>query len=111
MRARVEIKVKFSVPLGINDKYRKEGYSAGYDAGAADRWRVIAEDGLPTEEGQYLCTCEIVRGDGELAVFELRYCTEDKKWSAEHEYYDINDTWRPVAWMNLPAPYQGGTSE
>jgi len=70
------------------------GFDAGYEAGAADRWRVIERDGLPTEDGTFIWVQPYGHG---LIILEY--------WpQAVSNRYD-----RFIAWQKI-APYQGGTS-
>lgn len=76
---------------------------------ATSQWKVIAKDGLPTDEGVYLFS-ERVPSSGALIV-ETRY-VKDGKWFCDWQDYldDPRDGWPfdddDLAWMPLPAPYQ-----
>lgn len=66
---------------------------AGYDVGRSEReWRRV-EDGLPTEEGEYI----VQKRDGEICIRWINPNMGDAE-NYFRRYF--------VAWMPLPEPYQ-----
>lgn len=100
-------------------KYDREQYTQGYEDGLnASKW-IPCSEGLPTEDGEYLCQTKTTFGT-HMIVYKFaknlykvnRYDFNKRDGAgfyssdAEWGYYKVNDV---VAWMPLPHPYEGGS--